>query len=137
LDCGKERWVLIIRGKPLNIRCRKCGVGIGETSQGWKGGRSNIGGYISIKLQPNDFFYSMANKRGYIYEHRLVMAKHLGRKLHLWEIVHHKNHIRDDNRIENLQLISDDRHKQITILEKEDYNARKTGRENTTHRKAL
>ena len=25
--------------------------------------------------------------------------------------------IRDDNRIENLQLVSDDRHKQLTILE--------------------
>jgi hypothetical protein len=73
----------------------------------WKGGRHKLAnGYVEIMLQPNDIYFSMANQIHYIREHRLVMAKSLGRLLSHTEHVHHINGIRDDNRRENLELIS-------------------------------
>ena len=116
VDCGKERWVRYRNNKPSNQRCRKCSHK-GNLHRSWNGGFTNSRGYILIWLTPMDFFYSMCNINDYVLEHRLVMAKHLGRCLHLWETVHHKNHKRDDNRIENLQLVSNEFHQQLTILE--------------------
>lgn len=77
-----------------------------EKNPRWKGGRSEAGaGYIYLRLFPDDPYYAMCNTTGRVFEHRLVMAKSLGRCLFDWEIVHHKNRNRSDNRIENLELL--------------------------------
>ena len=112
--CGKERWVRVKDGSPQSLNCRIC-----DRKRRIEIAKPSImrNGYWKVKLSPSDFFYPTANKAGYAYEHRLVMAKHLGRNLHRWEIVHHLNGIKTDNRIENLQLVLADRHNQITILE--------------------
>ena len=41
----------------------------------------------------------------HISEHRYVMEQHLGRRLTTRECVHHKNHDKRDNRLENLEVI--------------------------------
>jgi len=70
---------------------------IGKESSSYKGGRNtSVAGYIRI-LIPGTGNYQL--------EHRLIMEEHLGRKLKTREIVHHKNSIRNDNRIENLEVL--------------------------------
>jgi len=104
--CGKERWVGVRRGKPIHVLCNACtGKVHGAKHPNWKGGiRKHSRGYTLVYLEKDSPYFPMAINK-YIPEHRLVMAKHLGRCLHSWEIVHHKNHIKDDNRIENLELL--------------------------------
>lgn len=88
-----------------SIQCRKkSGVYTeqeGHRGSGWKGGRhKNRAGYVLIHspLHPN-------RMGKYMFEHRLVVEKYLGRYLTKNEFVHHRNGIKDDNRIENLEVV--------------------------------
>jgi len=115
-DCGKERWIQLRNGKPVSIKCNSC-ARIGKNHPNWKGGKyKDRDGYILIWIGISSPFYNMRNSYNCIFEHRLVMAKHLGRCLESWEIVHHKNEIRDDNRLENLELMTKGKHTRLHNL---------------------
>lgn len=55
--------------------------------------------------------YRTVQRNGMTYlEHRWVMEQHIGRRLETWEQVHHINHNRFDNRIENLMIVTQEEH---------------------------
>ncbi len=115
-DCGKERWVAIIKGELASLRCGGCARS-GSRGVYWKGGRLNtVGGYIAVWVPDNDPFVSMRFSQKYVFEHRLIMARHLGRCLNKEEWVHHINGIRTDNRLENLMIVSKREHEESTLL---------------------
>lgn len=110
--CGLGKWVDCPshrEGKRLrhsqcddSLRSRRIS---GQRHPRWKGGRfRHAKGYVWRWLSPEDPLYAMANCRGYVLEHRYVVAVTLGRPLGRQEIVHHINGKTDDNRCENLEL---------------------------------
>jgi len=88
----------------------------GVLAPNWKNGRDDNHKYPRIHIalltpEEQQLFASMIIKgKSYISEHRLVMARHLGRPLRPNEIVHHVNGITHDNRLENLRLVKRGQH---------------------------
>lgn len=71
----------------------------------WKGGKyKTSSGYFTVWLAHDDKLALMRDNHGRVVEHRLVLARSLGRPLNRHETVHHINGDRTDNRLENLQL---------------------------------
>lgn len=68
----------------------------------WNPGKVTDAGYIPVHLPRHPY----ATKKGRILEHRLIMENHLGRFLEKWEKIHHRNGIKTDNRIENLEIVT-------------------------------
>lgn len=82
----------------------------GERASHWKGGRhTDRKGYIYVRATE----HPCANAMGYVFEHRLVMEQVLGRLLTPDEVVHHINEVRDDNRPENLQVMTHVEHMRL------------------------
>jgi hypothetical protein len=90
----------IIRGKSRE----------GEKSANWNGGKKTTrkGHVLILKKE-----HPLADKNGYVLEHRYLMCEHLGRILNKNEVVHHINGIKTDNQIENLIVMTNAEH---TIL---------------------
>lgn len=106
LKCGQLFYVRFCRTgrrKFCSWKCRSS-YKVKEKSPNWKGGRvRNRQGYIRVNVGVN---HPMAGKDGYVLEHRQAISEHLGRPLLKTEAVHHLNGIKDDNRLENLLLLS-------------------------------
>lgn len=97
-DCGKT--TVVPTGRLNSGRTTSCGCYLRKKGLAWRS--TNKDGYVLIRRpeHPN------ARSNGSIFEHTFVMSEHLERPLFPHENVHHKNGVRDDNRIENLELWS-------------------------------
>lgn len=90
-----------------------------------------VGGIGHKKKRSDGYVYiyfpdhPKSTKDGYIMEHDLIMECLIGRHLKDDEVVHHKNKIRDDNRKENLQLMTFKEHARLHMIER--YREKKGG----------
>lgn len=75
-------------------------------------------GYVRIYFPD----HPKSDSYGYIFEHDLIMECNLGRWLNKDEIVHHKNGIKTDNRIKNLEVLTRSEHMSLHRKERNDEN---------------
>jgi hypothetical protein len=98
IACGRKplRSVISIKARLNSIKART-----GKKGGNNKGGRNkDHNGYIQL-WKPN---HPNTRGSGYLHEHRYVMSQHLNRPLRKGENIHHINGVRDDNRLENLEI---------------------------------
>jgi hypothetical protein len=84
---------------------------VGAANPNWKGGKAlDKDGYVRVSCHRD---HPRANRHGQVLEHHLVMEAHLGRLLADGEEVHHKNTIKNDNRLDNLELLTKAEHMRL------------------------
>ena len=93
------------RGKVLSQETRMK-IAEQRTQKGIGSRKKRVDGYIAVRFVD----HPKSTKDGYIMEHILVMEAVLGRWLKDNECVHHINGKRDDNRKENLMVMTKSEH---------------------------
>lgn len=85
---------------------------------------NGLNGYGHTKMHKNGYvlayapLHPNAHKDGYVMQHTIIMEQSLGRYLKPDEVAHHINHVRNDNRIENLQLMDKAEHQRMHMRER-------------------
>ena len=113
-----EKMSVAKKGKPCNFIKTKFKKG--HKPFIYNGGYLRNDGYMFIH-KPNHPFA----RDSYVMEHRLTMEKQISRYLTSEERVHHRNEIKNDNRIENLEIVSQDHHRTYTLMQNEIRKLRK------------
>jgi hypothetical protein len=98
--CNTGDWRRVGKDGSISKRCTICALSK----------RYIVGGYVRVSISKSSPYYQMADKDGLVIEHRLVMAKHLGRCLQSNELVHHKDGNKLNNDIGNLEITSKGKH---------------------------
>lgn len=138
-DCVAQAQV-----RPVTVRCGRCGTEFSTVPSTAKRfcsracyeatrttraiDRSHNGkpvirwttGYLFI-YEPD---HPAAFEGGWVAEHRWLMEQQLGRRLATGEHVHHVNGVKDDNRLENLEVLSHSEHSSLTGRERQAENER-------------
>ena len=117
--CGEGKWVTITSFRP---KCRHCTsketrqrIGpllCGSKASNWHGGTYIEYGYRLVWVDKDDPYYCMRRPpKHYVLEHRLIMARKLGRPLESWERVHHIDGNKLNNNELNLELTTSSKHR--------------------------
>ena len=117
--CGNDFYVRkheVYRRKTCSTKCsgeRKRTMYTGENNPNF-GNRGHNNPMFKGGVRTSNYGYTLiykpehpnARSDGYILEHRYVMSEHLMRPLEDWEVVHHKDENKQNNSIDNLEVMT-------------------------------
>lgn len=114
-DVERARISATHKGKPKSTEQRRkmSAAQLGPKGNNWRGGAIVREGR-ALRYVGRD--HPMADTYGYVYEHRFVMAEHLGRPLATAEHVHHVDLDKTNNAIENLVVLTRSQHRRLHNL---------------------